>query len=188
MVNINPTPSGFKTLFSRDFPYLPIWDENRIYFKYDVVFYENNFYSSLKDNNTAIPTNTQYWSATNENPQNYISDDDILRAFAEANVNFNSSLFEKQATAEMIYYYLAAHYLVVDINNALNGLSIGFSGLTQSKSVGSVSESYAMPKWVTDSPLFSAYSTTGYGRKYISLIQPYLLGNVFLCRGGTTYD
>lgn len=182
----NISVDGFKSLFSRDFPYLPVWDSDKVYFQYDVCFYEGLFYSSLKDNNTAVPTNTEYWEVVNDNAENYISDNDILRAFAEAKINFNADLFDTDAAAEMVFYYLAAHYLVIDLNNAMTSMSIGFTGLTQSKSVGSVSESYAMPKWVTDSPLLSSYAQTGYGRKYISLIQPYLIGNIFLCKGATT--
>lgn len=51
----NISVDGFKTLFKRDFPYLPVWKNGIVYFKGDIVFYNNNFYQSTIDNNTSIP-------------------------------------------------------------------------------------------------------------------------------------
>ena len=45
------TVEQFKDFFYRDFPFLPIYDGSKIYWKDDIV-YEGNFYKSLKDNNT----------------------------------------------------------------------------------------------------------------------------------------
>ena len=87
----------------------------------------------------------------------------------------------------MGFYYLAAHYLVIDLNNAANSLGLGASGLTQSKSVGSVSESFAIPQWVLSDAILGQYALTGYGRKYLSLIMPYLVGNIMIVQGKTTY-
>ena len=55
--------------------------------------------------------------------------------------------------------------------------------MTQSKSVGSVSESYGIPSWIMNDRNLSLYAQTGYGRKYLSLIQPYLVGNVIFTPG-----
>jgi hypothetical protein len=65
----------------------------------------------------------------------------------------------------------------------MNPLALGFGGFTQSKSVGSVSESYAVPQWMLNNPQYSSFLQTGYGRKYISLIQPYLVGNIIFTAG-----
>lgn len=127
------------------------------------------------------------WIFYNDNIDNYISDSDIERAFAEAKINFNPNFFQTDADAEMVFYYLAAHYLVIDINNALHSLSAGTNGFTQSKSVGSVSESYNIPQWVLNNPILGQYAQTGYGRKYLSLIMPYLKGNIIFTPGRTTY-
>ena len=62
-----------------------------------------------------------------------------------------------------------------------------YKGLTQSKTVGSVSESYAIPQWMMNNQVLGTYAQTGYGRKYLSLIQPYLIGNIILTPGRTTY-
>lgn len=184
--NIEVTTDDFKNLFTRDFPYLPIYVEGKAYFKDDEVYYAPNFYKSLTDGNTTLPTDTTNWALVNDSVDNYIQDSDIERAFAEAKVNFNPDLFTDDDAAIMVFLYLAAHYLVIDLNNAKNPLGMGFMGFTQSKSVGSVSESYAVPQWMLNNAILSQYATTGYGRKYLSLIQPYLVGNIIFVPGRTT--
>ncbi len=182
------TVGDFKNLFTRDFPYLPIWVDGQAYFIDDVVYDEPNFYMSLTDGNTAKPTDTTAWKLIQDSINNYISDNDILRAFSEAKVNFNPDFFAEEETAIMVFCYLSAHYLVIDLNNAQSPFALGFMGFTQSKSVGSVSESYGIPQWMMKNPVLSAYAQTGFGRKYLSLIMPYLRGNIILTPGRTTYD
>lgn len=184
--NIEVTTDDFKNLFTRDFPYLPVYIEGKAYFKDDEVYYDPNFYKSLTDGNTTLPTDTTNWTLINDSVDNYIQDTDILRAFNEAKVNFNAALFGEDDTIKMVFLYLAAHYLVIDLNNAMNPLGMGFMGFTQSKSVGSVSESYAVPSFATNNPMLSQYMLTGFGRKYLSLIQPYLVGNIIFVPGRTT--
>lgn len=185
--NIEVTTDDFKNLFTRGFFYLPVYVEGKAYFKDDEVYYAPNFYKSLIDGNTTLPTDTTNWSLVNDSVDNYIQDSDILRAFNEAKVNFNAALFGDDDTVKMVFLYLAAHYLVIDLNNAMNPLGMGFMGFTQSKSVGSVSESYAVPQWMLNNAILSQYAQTGYGRKYLSLIQPYLVGNIIFVPGRTTY-
>lgn len=186
--NITVSVDDFKNLFKRDFPYLFVYIEDKAYFTGDEVYYEPNFYKSLTDGNTTLPTDTTNWELVNDIVDNYISDDDILRAFAEAKINFNPNFFTDDETAIMVFCYLAAHYLVIDLNNAQNPLGMGFMGFTQSKSVGSVSESYMVPSFATNNQVLSQYILTGYGRKYVSLISPYIIGNVLLIKGKTTYE
>ena len=178
--------TDFQNLFTRDFPYLPVYVEGKAYFTNDIVYYEPNFYQSLVDNNTALPTDTTNWQVINDSVNNYIQDSDIMRAFNEAVINYNVNLFTDSNSAIMVFLYLAAHYLVIDLNNAMNPLALGFMGFTQSKSVGSISESYAVPQWVTNNAILSQYVQTGFGRKYLSLIQPYLVGNIIFVPGRTT--
>lgn len=179
---LNATVNGFKTLFNKGIPYLPVYDSQKAYALNDVV-YSNGFYKSLKNNNTSALSDTTAWKTIVDSVNNYVSDTDIERAFAEAKINFNEDLFLTEADAEMIFYYLAAHYLVIDMNNANNGVSFGYMGIAQSRSVGSVSESYAIPKWIYDDPLLGQYALSGYGLKYLSLIQPYLVGNIICVDG-----
>lgn len=185
--NIEVTTDDFKNLFTRDFPYLPVYVAGKAYFKDDEVYYAPNFYKSLTDGNLTLPTDTTNWQIVNDTVDNYIQDSDILRAFNEAKINFNANLFSDDDTIKMVFLYLAAHYLVVDLNNSMNPLAMGFMGFTQSKSVGSVSQSFALPDFVTKNAALSQYMQTGYGAKYVSLITPYLVGNIIFVPGRTTY-
>lgn len=179
----NVTVEYFKSLFARDFPYLPDYQYGKAYFIDDVVFYDGNFYKSLIDGNLTDPSNTTNWALTPESIDNYIQDGDIERAFEEAQINFNKELFANYNKWQLVFCYLSAHYLVIDLNNAQNPLALGVMGFTQSKSVGSVSESYGIPQWIMNDPILGQYAQTGYGRKYLSLIRPYLVGNVIFTPG-----
>lgn len=181
----NLTTTQFKTQFPRFSPqYLSSisYVAGTTYFKDSIVYYESLFYKA-KNDTSAIPTTQTDWELYNDSVLNYTQDSDILNAYAEAKVNFNEGLFADDETALMVFLYLAAYYLTVDFNNALGSNNIG---IPTSKSVGSVSESYAIPQWITDSPGLSMYATNGYGVKYCTLIKPYLVGNIMLIQGGTT--
>lgn len=182
----NLSAQNFKTQFPRFTPqYLSdiTYVQDKVYFKDNVVYYSGQFYICTVEQTTSIPTDANKWAIYDDSVLNYTQDQDILNAYAEAKVNFNESLFKDETTALMVFLYLAAHYLTVDFNNALGISSIG---IATSKSVGSVSESYTIPQWLTDSPALGVYATTPYGVKYASLIRPYLIGNVMLFRGGIT--
>lgn len=114
-----------------------------------------------------------------------ITDADILKAFAEASMNYNSSFFETEDQKKLGFLYLAAHYLVIDIQNSTQGLNGKYEGIMSNKSVGSVSVGYQIPDWVTSSPIYSLLSQSKYGMKYLSLIIPQLVGNVVSVRGAT---
>jgi hypothetical protein len=116
----------------------------------------------------------------------FVTDADINKAFLEAKANFNDSLFSSDDTLKLCYLYLTAHYLVTDFQIAAGGLnSVGYNQVA-SRAVGSVSESYQIPDWAVNNPVLSAYGTTRYGQKYLSLIRPLLIGNVGLAIGYTT--
>ena len=178
----NITVEDFKAIFTRDFPYLPLWQYGKSYFQGDIVYQDNNFYISKTAGNSTEPPSDD-WELYNGNVLNYIQDEDISKAFVEAKINFNPQLFSSCETMRLAYCYLAAHYLIVDLNNAQNPLALGFMGFTQSKSVGSVSESYGIPQWIMNDSKLSMYAQTGYGRKYLSLITPYLTGNIIYTPG-----
>lgn len=180
------TVEYFKELFARDFPYLPEYDPDKAYFINDVVYYEGNFYKSLSDANTTAPTNTTNWALTPDSVENYVQDSDISRAFEEANGSFNIALFSDYNTAQLYFCYVAAHYLVMDIYNAQNALSMGFNGMVASKSVGSVSESYGIPQWVMNSPLYGMFAQTGYGRKYLMHVIPLARASALIHTPGRT--
>lgn len=185
---MNITPEDFKNQFPRFTPvYLPLY-MHKTYYSGDVVFYNNKFYQCAVSSTTAYPGQPQNtdWTEIKDNVLNYTQDSDIINAIAEASVNFNKGLFADCCTAKLVFLYLVAYYLTVDFQNAMSPM--GGGGLVQSKSVGSVSESYAIPQWMLNNPSYSMYAQNGYGRKYLSLIRPYLLGNIILSKGRTTTD
>lgn len=114
-----------------------------------------------------------------------VSDSEITRAMTEASMNFNEALFDTQDEKKLIFSYLTAYYLVIDINNA-NAQGAGNNGgLVTYRQVRNVAESFKVPKWIEESPMFSMFSQNGYGLKYLTMIYPYLIGNVRIVPGRT---
>ena len=185
-MSLTITVSDFKAQFPRFTPmYLPVYVADSTHFKGDIVYYSNTalFYECLATTTTNAPTNTTDWKLYDDSVLNYTQDSDIQEAINEAFVNFNEGLFKDEATAKLVFLYLTAHYLTLDFNIALGNAQIG---ITTSKSVGSVSESYSIPQKLQDRPILAQYLTTSYGIKYASLIYPYLIGNFFIAKGTTT--
>lgn len=179
----NITVEDFKAQFPRFTPvYLPLYKLGNTYFKNDIVYYNGLFYQVIVDNTTELPSNTTDWVLTNQSIYNYTQDNDIYNAMIEAKANFNENLYGESTF--LAFLYLVAFYLTVDFQNAMGANNIG---VVQSKSVGSVSESYAIPQWVVNNPILSVYASNGYGRKYLSIIRPYLVGNVMFFKGGITF-
>jgi hypothetical protein len=174
----------FKIQFPRFTPsYLPVYIPTQAYATGAIVYYNGSFYQSLIDNNTELPTVTTAWNTYSDSVLNYTQDSDILTAFLEADVNFNMSLFPTIEVQNLIFLYLVAFYLTLDFKNASGATQVG---IPTSKSVGSVSEGYTIPQWALNNPMLSFYAQNGYGLKYLSLIRPYLIGNVMLFNGATT--
>lgn len=119
-------------------------------------------------------------------PKDAITDYDIEKAYIEAKMNFNAGLFSYSEELKMSYLYLAAHYLVNDIQTSSAGVNSSGYFPVNSRSVGSVSESYSIPDWMLSDPVLGAFMTTRYGQKYLSLIRPLIIGNVQVYRGWTT--
>ena len=184
------TVEEFKQYFFRDFSYLPLWNSFKSYMTGDVVYFDENgyFYKSKIDNNTALPTDTESWERTAGNKLDYITDEDIEKAMSQASINANERFGRNCQEKRTIYLHLVAFYLVMDWKNAAAGATSAYAGLTASKSVGDVSESYNFPTWLMNSPLYSLYATNGFGLKYLSLILPYLSCTILFSTGrSTTY-
>lgn len=126
-----------------------------------------------------------YWSADDGENLEYVLDSDINKAFGEAKINFNQSLFGTDEQIEIAYLYLTAHYLVMDLQAAMDGLDSRGSFTVNSRSVGSVSESYTIPQSFIDDPFLNYFTQTRYGQKYLSLLQAAFVGNVVSVSGGT---
>lgn len=180
------TVSDFKSQFSRGFPYLPEYDNTKLYNKGDRVYYDTTelFYDCTVDGTQGVlPTDTNNWTQVSDSVKNYILDDDITKAFVEARLNLNQALFSSDEFIELGFLYLTAHYLVNDIK--AGGLESSGAFPVQSRSVGSVSESYAVPERYKSDPILSFYTQSSYGLKYLNMILPALTGNVGSVAGAT---
>lgn len=115
-----------------------------------------------------------------------VMDEDIEKAFLEALANFNAGLFGDDNTILIAFLYLSAHYLCLDMQAASQGLGSVAAFPVVSRTVGSLSETYNVPLWLQHDPVMSAYATTRYGLKYISIIRPLLIGGISVYTGATT--
>lgn len=110
---------------------------------------------------------------------------DITKAMGEANFSFNEALFSSQTNYTIGFLYLTAHYLVIDLRNSSQGLAGTYAWLETSKSVGSVSQGFSIPQQILDHPILAMLSKTPYGAKYLELISPSLVGQIFSSCGAT---
>ena len=174
------TVEDFKDLFFRDFPYLNNWDNTATYNIDDEVYYTVTelFYKCLNNGVTSVPTDITDWEQKSDNILNYVLDKDIEHAFNEAQVNFNQSLFGTDDEITLVYLYLSAHFLVIDLRRSSQGVNSKGDFVAQSQSVGNVSESLKVPDVFANNPVFQLYTTTGYGLKYLNLAAPRLVGNI----------
>lgn len=114
-----------------------------------------------------------------------VTDDDIVKAFQMVNVNINQCLFGYQASYTVGYLLMSAHYLVMNLRASSQGINGQFSWLEQSKSVGNVSQAFAIPQRILDNPYFSMLTKTDYGAQFLQLILPQLVGQVSIAYGRT---
>ena len=177
------TVEDFKKLFARNFPYLPVYDASKIYFTGDVVYAEPNFYTSLVDNNTADLTDDKSWQPANDSIADYVSDDDISRAWTEASAVFNPTLIGDCKACSTTFLYLVAFYLAYDLQLASSGAYGQISFPASNVRVGSVSEGYYVPKIYMEDPILGFYARNGFGLKYLSLVYLYTIGNVGVVPG-----
>jgi hypothetical protein len=183
------TVSDFKQYFTRDFPYLPVWDALVSYNKDEVVYYETTrlFYIALSNTIPAgtLPTNTTYFSVTSDDYYNYINDTDITKAIGECDAMLPVARFETEvlATAQN---YLTAHCLCNDIKTSNAGLANSAIFAVQSKSAGSISESFGIPQRLLQSPFYAFYITSQFGMKYLAMLYPRCIGALNVAEGATT--
>jgi hypothetical protein len=181
------TVQDFKEQFPRDFPYLPVWSITTTYNQGQRVYYEPTalFYDCKNNGVTSLPTDTNDWDVAQDDINNYVLDSDIERAFAEAQMLFNQTLFYDDAEIQLAYLYLTAFFLVEDIKRATQGLNSSSSFNVASRSVGSVSESYDIPDAYKNDPQLSILSSNGYGQKYTMLIYGRSRGMIMTVQGAT---
>ena len=114
-----------------------------------------------------------------------VMDSDIQTALTMAGFLVNETLFSDEPSFQFAYNYLAAHYLVMNIKSSTQGLGGSFAWLEASKSVGSVSQSFAIPADILKHPQLAMLSKTNYGATYLSLVLPLTYGQVNAVSGGT---
>jgi hypothetical protein len=134
--------------------------------------------------------NRDFPYAPADDPDNLdlVIDSDITKAINQALLNFNDGLFPDVASATLAFLYLAAFYLVTNLQNSAQGIGAQAKFPINSKSVGGVSVSYSIPDKYLKDPVFSIYATNGYGIMYLSMVIPCLVGNVGLIAGYTTVE
>jgi len=183
------TVADFKAYFRRDFPYLPVYSDTKLYNIGARVYYPDTelFYDCTENGVTDVPPTTDPgpWVLVSDDIDNYVLDEDIDKAFGEAEINLNQDLFGTDAQIRIGYLYLSAMYLVHDLRAALRGIAAGANFTVSAKSVGNVSESYAIPQAFIDNPIYQIYTQSPYGLKYLSLVLPQLVGNVGAVAGMT---
>ncbi len=112
-----------------------------------------------------------------------VRDKDITAAIREMSSIINTGLYPDEDASLLAQKYLTAHFLTNDLTAAQSGGQAVFS--QTSRSVGSISESVAIPDWMMQGQL-APYATTYYGQKWLMLTKPYLIGRVSCVAGGTT--
>jgi len=114
-----------------------------------------------------------------------VLDADIVNAFNQVDITINQQLWGSQTAFTLGYLLLAAHFLVLTLRSSSQGLNGQYNWAQNSKSVGSVSESFSIPQRILDNPDFMAYTKTNYGSQYLNLLWPKLSGQMFSVMGRT---
>lgn len=174
------TVAQFQAQFFRDFPYLPTYSPSITYAAGATSYFGSSFWNCQKNGTLNIDpgSDSSVWQQVNEDMLGYVCPQDITNAFAEAQVTFNQDLFSSDPSVILAYLYCTAHYLVNDLKTAAQGVnSNGAIFPIASKSVGSVSTSYAIPDRFKDNAQLAFFTSSGYGQKYLSMLLPNLVGN-----------
>lgn len=118
-------------------------------------------------------------------PNTSVLDADIAKAFGMVDPYFTEQYYSSQATYDYAYFSLAAHYLVMNLNASSQGINGQFNWLEQSKGVGAVNQSFAIPQKILDNPMLAMFSKTNYGAMYLETLIPRLVGACFIAPGST---
>lgn len=122
--------------------------------------------------------------ATDPTNLDFVTGQDLTNASNEAQIGFNSGLFG--INADLLFFYLWAHYLALNLQNAAKGIAGQAQFAQESAGVGSVSVGNQISERFKDDPLFSSLLATSYGRKYLEMAYPYTVGQMQVILGQTT--
>lgn len=114
-----------------------------------------------------------------------IRQQDVLKAFQQANAQINSTLYLTQTSFTTGLLWLSAHFLCVNINNSSQGINGQFNWGETSKGAGGISQSFAIPAAIQESPVFNGLTKTTYGAQYLLDLYPRLTGGMSSTRGWT---
>lgn len=117
----------------------------------------------------------------------FVQDQDIQNAFADAQATLNQSLYGDDTAITLAYLLLSAHCLCLNLQAADASINsspnAAFS--VASRGVGSENESYQIPDAYKDDPLLALYAQTSYGAKFLTMTLPALRGNMKAICGAT---
>lgn len=168
------TAQDFKDYFPSDFQYQPVWSALITYNAGDLVYYtDNNYYICLLNGTTSAnpPPNSLHWqlSSLPIPPGTYVTDFDITKSYGESLITYFASKFaDSDDAGKIAYLYLSAHYLFINRTRTAGGR------LVNSKTAGSISQSYSVPEWALSNPVYSNFSQSYYGSRYLALLSPRL--------------
>lgn len=117
----------------------------------------------------------------------FITDGDLNRAIAEAQINFNQALYGSDANVTNVIMYLIAFCLVRNIQNSTKGLSSQSRFPISSNSVGGVAISFQIPEAYLKDPFIASLTANGYGMRFLEFTLPFLTGNAYVVCGGPRY-
>ena len=114
-----------------------------------------------------------------------VSVNDINRAMTDALDNFPSGLFSTDAVSTNAFMYLVAFCMVRNIQMSQKGIaSQGNKFMISGNSVAGVSTSFSIPEQYMKDPFLASLTGNQYGQRYLEMILPYLIGNVFIAQNG----
>ena len=128
---------------------------------------------SISDFRSFFARDFNFAPASDPTNLDYIQPADITRAIAEANINFNASLFQDPSIP---FIYLVAFHLVSDLQNSAKGISSQSKFPISSNSVGGVSLTFQIPDKFAKNAVIQQYAQNGYGKKYLEFALPGLVG------------
>lgn len=114
-----------------------------------------------------------------------VLDIDITNAFVMTNTQINQALFSYQSGYTVGYLLLAAHYMVMSLRAASQGINGQFSWLESGKTVGPASSTLSIPQQILNSPYWSSLTKTNYGAQYLMMVFPNTVGSMFTVCGAT---
>lgn len=114
-----------------------------------------------------------------------VNDLDIGKALVQMENFINPCLFMNQNSYTQGALALTAHWLVINLRASSQGIAGKTEWITQSKSVGPVSTSLAIPDRLLENPEFAWLVSTTYGTMYLIQVLPALTGQMFVVAGAT---